>query len=260
MPRFAANLSMMFTEVPFLDRFDAAAKAGFTAVEFLFPYEHPAEAIGERLRRNGLTQALFNLPPGNWEAGEKGFAALPERFSDLKQSLATALPYAKATGVKRVHLMAGIANRGDAKAAEAFYRSVAWAAEFFAPHGLDVVIEPINPRNVPGYFLNDFTFARDLINELKIPNLKLQFDIYHCQIIHGDVTMRLREMMPIIGHIQIASIPSRNEPDGEELNYPFLFAELDRLGYGGFVGCEYHPRGKTTDGLAWFKPYVGAKP
>ncbi len=217
MPRFAANLSMMFNEVPFLDRFGAAADAGFTAVEFLFPYDHPPEAIGERLRRNALTQALFNLPPGNWDAGEKGFAALPDRFADLQQSLQTALPY-------------------------------------------DVVIEPINPRNVPGYFLNDFGFARDLIRELQIPNLKLQFDIYHCQIIHGDVTMRLREMMPITGHVQIASIPSRNEPDGEELNYPFLFSELDLLGYGGFVGCEYNPRGKTTDGLGWFKPYAGAKP
>jgi len=160
----------------------------------------------------------------------------------------------------RLHLMAGIANRSQPKAVEQFYKSVAWAAEFFAPHGLDVVIEPINARNVPGYFLNDFTFARDLITELKIPNLKLQFDIFHCQIIHGDVTMRLREMMPIIGHVQIASIPSRNEPDGEELNYPFLFAELDRLGYGGFVGCEYNPRAKTTDGLTWFKPYAGVKP
>jgi 2-dehydrotetronate isomerase len=259
MPRFAANLSMMFNDVPFLDRFEAAAKAGFTSVEFLFPYDHPAEEVGKRLQANGLTQALFNLPPGNWDAGEKGFAALPERFADLKQSLETALPYAKTTGVKRLHLMAGIASRSEPKAVEHFYKSVAWAAEFFAPHGLDVVIEPINARNVPGYFLNDFGFARDLINELKIPNLKLQFDIYHCQIIHGDVTMRLREMMPIIGHVQIASIPSRNEPDGEELNYPFLFAELDRLGYKGFVGCEYNPRGKTTDGLGWFKPYAGAK-
>jgi len=260
MPRFAANLTMMFNEVPFLDRFEAAAKAGFTAVEFLFPYAFPPEEIGKRLRANGLTQALFNLPPGNWDAGEKGFAALPERFDDLKQSLQTASPYVKATGVKRVHLMAGIANRKDTRAVEAFYKSLAWASEFFAPHGLDVVIEPINPRNVPGYFLNDFLFARDLINELKIPNLKLQFDIYHCQIIHGDVTMHLRAMMPMIGHIQIASIPSRHEPDEEELNYPFVFAEIDRLGYGGFVGCEYNPRGKTTDGLAWFKPYAGVKP
>jgi len=258
MPRFAANLTMMFNEVPFLERFEAAANAGFTAVEFLFPYDHPAEAIGERLRKNGLTQALFNLPPGDWNAGEKGFAALPDRFADLQESLSTTLPYAQATGVKRLHLMAGIADRGDPKAVAAFRKSVAWAAEFFAPHGLDVVIEPINPRNVPGYFLNDFAFARDLINELQIPNLKLQFDIYHCQIIHGDVTMRLREMMPITGHIQIASIPSRNEPDGEELNYPFVFAELDRLGYRGFVGCEYVPRGNTVDGLGWFRPYAGA--
>jgi len=259
MPRFAANLTLMFNEVAFLDRFDAAAKAGFTAVEFLFPYDHPAEAIGERLRRNGLTQALFNLPPGNWP-DERGLAALPDRFDDLRQSLVTALPYAQATGVKRVHLMAGMVSRDDRRAVEAFYKSVATAAEFFAPHGIDVVIEPLNARNTPGYFLNDFGFARDLIVELKISNLKLQFDIYHCQILHGDVTMRLREMMPIIGHVQIASIPSRHEPDGEELNYPFLFAELDRLGYGGFVGCEYNPRGRTEDGLAWFKPYAGVKP
>ena len=188
-------------------------------------------------------------------AGQIADAAGPGELREV----ARALVRAKATGVKRLHLMAGIANRSDAKAVEAFYKSVATAAEFFAPHGLDVVIEPINARNVPGYFLNDFLFARDLINELKIPNLKLQFDIYHCQIIHGDVTMRLREMMPITGHVQIASIPSRNEPDGEELNYPFVFAELDRLGYDGFVGCEYNPRGKTTDGLGWFKPYAGAK-
>jgi 2-dehydrotetronate isomerase len=260
MPRFAANLTLMFTELPFLDRFDAAAKAGFTAVEFLFPYAHPADVIGEQLKRNGLTQALFNLPPGDWDAGEKGFAALPDRFADLQQSLHTALPYAQATGVKRLHLMAGLASRSDSKAVAAFRKSVAWTAEFLRPHGIDVVIEPINPRNTPGYFLNDFTFARDLIAELNIPNLKLQFDIYHCQIIHGDVTMRLREMMPLIGHIQIASIPSRNEPDGEELNYPFLFDELDRLGYQGFVGCEYNPRGKTTDGLGWFKSYAGVKP
>jgi 2-dehydrotetronate isomerase len=259
MPRFAANLTMMFNEVPFLDRFEAAAQAGFTAVEFLFPYDHPAEEIGKRLRDNGLAQALFNLPPGNWPE-ERGLAALPDRFADLQASLTTALPYALATGVKRVHLMAGLVSRNDPRAVSAFHKSVAAAVEFFAAHGIDVVLEPLNPRNTPGYFLNDFGFARDLIVDLKIPNLKLQFDIYHCQILHGDVTTRLREMLPITGHIQIASIPSRNEPDGEELNYPFLFDELDRLGYGGFVGCEYNPRGKTTDGLAWFKPYAGVKP
>src|SRR5258705_3080093 len=156
--------------------------------------------------------------------------------------------------------MGGIANRGDPQAVAAFRKSVAWAAEFLKPHGLDVVIEPINARNVPGYFLNDFAFARDLIAELNIPNLKLQFDIYHCQIIHGDVTMRLREMMPIVGHVQIASIPSRNEPDGEQLNYPFLFDELDRLGYGGIRGREINHAGHATCGPGWFKPYAGAKP
>src|ERR1700712_2168282 len=163
MPHFAANLSMMFTEVPFLDRFEAAARAGFTAVEFLFPYDHPAEEVGKRLKANGLTQALFNLPPGDWNAGEKGFAALPDRFADLQQSLRTALPYAQATGVKRLHLMAGIADRSDPKAVAAFRKSVVWAAEFVQPHGLDIVIEPINPRSTPDYFLNDFGYARDLI-------------------------------------------------------------------------------------------------
>lgn len=259
MPRFAANLTMMFNEYAFLDRFAAAADAGFDAVEFLFPYDHPAEEIGRRLQQHGLTQALFNLPPGNWDAGEKGFAALADRFADLQKSIHTALPYAAATGVKRLHLMAGIADRRDGDAVAAFRKSVAWTAETLGQHGIDTVIEPINARDVPGYFLNDFAFARDVVLDLHIPTLKLQFDIYHCQIIHGDVTMRLREMMPIIGHIQIASVPSRHEPGGEELNYPFLFAELDRLGYSGFVGCEYRPRGNTADGLGWFAPYANAR-
>ena len=259
MPRFAANLSMMFNEHPFLDRFDAAAEAGFTAVEFLFPYEHPPEEIALRLNSNGLKQVLFNLPPGDWNAGEKGFAARPEKFDDLRQSLHTALPYAEATGVRRLHMMAGIADRHDPKAVDAFRKSVEWAADFLGDHGIDVVIEPINGRDVPGYFLNDFMFARDIIVDLGIPNVGLQFDIYHCQILHGDVTMRLREMMPHIGHIQIASVPSRNEPSGEELNYPFLFAELDRLGYDNYVGCEYRPAGDTVAGLDWFKPYAGVK-
>lgn len=263
MPRFAANLTLMFNEVPFLDRFDAAAEAGFDTVEFLFPYDHAPDAIAERLRRNGLTQALFNLPPGNWEAGEKGFAARPDRFADLQASVRQALPYAAATGVKRLHLMAGIADRHDPATVDSFRRGVAWTAEVLAKESIDVVIEPINPRDVPGYFLNDFAFARDLILDMKLPNLRLQFDIYHRQIIHGDVTVALREMMPLIGHIQIASVPSRHEPAGEELSYPFLFDELDRLGYGGFVGCEYRPKGRTVDGLGWFAPYArgrGARP
>lgn len=259
MPHFAANLSMMFNEWSFLDRFGAAADAGFTAVEFLFPYDFPADDVGARLHRNDLTQVLFNLPPGNWEGGERGFAALPDRFADLQNSIQRALPYAAATGVKRLHMMAGIADRRDQKAVSSFRRAVAWTAEALGKHGIDVVIEPINARDVPGYFLNDFDFAQNLIRDMKLPNLKLQFDIYHRQIVHGDVTMALRATMPMIGHIQIASVPSRNEPAGEELNYQFLFDELDRLNYSGFVGCEYRPKGKTVDGLGWFAPYAKVK-
>lgn len=256
MPRFAANLTMMFTEWDFLDRFDAAAQAGFAAVEYLFPYEHAAAAIEARLKRNGLTQALFNLPPGNWAAGERGLAALPERFEELQQGVERALPYAAATGVKRLHLMAGNADRADARAAAAYRQAVAWTAERLAAAGLELVLEPINARNMPGYFLNDFFYAERLIGDLKLPNLKLQFDIYHCQIVHGDVTMALRRLMPIIGHVQVASVPSRHEPMSEELNDAFLFAELDRLGYQGFVGCEYNPRAGTREGLGWFAPYA----
>jgi hydroxypyruvate isomerase len=256
MPHFAANLTMMFTEWPFLDRFDAAAQAGFTAVEYLFPYEHTPDAIAERLNRHGLTQALFNLPPGDWAAGERGLAALPDRFDELRNGVDMALSYVAATGVKRVHLMAGLADRRDANAFAAYRKAVTWAAERVARDGLDLLLEPINSRNMPGYFLNDFAFAENLIRDLALPNVKLQFDIYHRQIMHGDVTLALRATLPIVGHIQIASIPSRHEPAGEELNYPFLFEELDRMGYEGFVGCEYNPRVGTLEGLGWFAPYA----
>jgi hydroxypyruvate isomerase len=212
MPRFAANLTMMFTEWDFLDRFGAAADAGFTAVEYLFPYEHAPEAIAERLSRNQLTQALFNLPPGNWAAGERGLAALPQRFEEVLASVATAVPYIAATGVRRVHLMSGNADRREPGAVAAYRKAVIWTAERLGAEGVDLVIEPINSRNMPGYFLNDFVFATDLIRELALPNLKLQFDIYHRQIMHGDVTMALRQLMPIVGHMQVASLPSRNEP------------------------------------------------
>ncbi|PDT41387.1 MULTISPECIES: 2-oxo-tetronate isomerase [Sinorhizobium] len=256
MPVFAANLTMMFNEWSFLDRFDAAAEAGFTAVEYLFPYEAPPEAIAERLTRNKLEQALFNLPPGDWAAGERGIAALLGRFEALKVDVERALDYAAATGVKRLHLMAGLADPSDEEAVACYQRSVIYAAERLAEKDLDLLLEPINGRNMPGYFLNDFGAAERLITELNLANLKLQFDIYHRQIIHGDVAMALRRLIPITGHIQIASVPSRQEPDDEELNYPYLFAEIDRLGYTGFVGCEYTPRGGTLDGLAWFKPFA----
>ncbi|MGI3777362.1 MAG: 2-oxo-tetronate isomerase [Janthinobacterium lividum] len=260
MPRFAANLTMMFTEWDFLDRFDAAAGAGFTAVEFLFPYDHAPDAVGERLRRNGLTPALFNLPPGDWAAGERGFAALAGREAELDAAVQRALPYVAATGVSRVHLMAGLAPSGDAGAMAVYRDSVRRVAGVLAEKGVTLVLEPINGRDMPGYFLNDIDAAAELIEEMALPNLALQFDLYHCQIIHGDVTTRMRRLMPMIGHVQVASVPSRHEPDGEELSYPFLFGELDRLGYEGFVGCEYRPRAGTLAGLGWFAPYRAGAP
>ncbi len=252
MPRFAANLSMMFNEWSFLDRFQAAADAGFDAVEFLFPYEFPADAIAERLAKHKLTQALFNAPPGDWEKGERGFAALPQRRAEFEASIDKALVYVKATGVGRLHVMAGIAPANDPAAQAAFESAVVFASDRVRDVGIDVVLEPINPRDVPGYFLNNFDVAASLIRKLARPNVKLQFDIYHRQIIHGDVIKGLEAMMPIIGHIQTASVPLRNEPGTGELDDARVFAELDRLGYKGFVGCEYRPAGKTLDGLTWF--------
>lgn len=260
MPRFAANLTMMFTEWDFLDRFDAAAGAGFTAVEFLFPYEHAPDAVAERLHRNGLTPALFNLPPGDWAAGERGMAALAGRGAELDAAVQRALPYVAATGVSRVHLMAGLAPSGDAGAMAVYRDSVRRVAGVMAERGVTLVLEPINGRDMPGYFLNDIDAAAELIEEMALPNLALQFDLYHCQIIHGDVAMRMRRLLPMIGHVQIASVPSRHEPDAEELNYPFLFGELDRLGYEGFVGCEYRPRAGTLAGLGWFAPFRAGTP
>ncbi len=256
MPNFAANLTTMFNEWPFLDRFEAAADAGFAAVEYLFPYDFAPEEIQARLERHGLTQALFNMPPGNWAAGERGIAALPDRFDELKASVETALIYAEATGVRRLHLMAGLASCEAPSAQASYRRAVSYAAEALGVKGLDLLLEPINRRNMPGYFLNDFVYAERLIEDLQLPNVKLQFDMYHRQILHGDVTVAFRALQPIVGHVQIASVPSRNEPDGEELNYPYLFDELDRLGYDGFVGCEYIPRAGTVAGLSWFRPFA----
>ncbi|OWY04459.1 2-oxo-tetronate isomerase [Thioclava sp. IC9] len=256
MPRFAANLTMMFTEHEFPDRFAAAKKAGFDAVEYLFPYDHPPEAIAERLRAHGLTQALFNLPPGNWEAGDRGLAALPDRAEEFRASIDTALRYAEATGVGRVHVMSGLASRQDVTALTAYRDSLRRVCDAAGAQGLDVVIEPINPRDMPGYFLDDFSFAADLIAELGLPNLKLQFDIYHRQILHGDVLMGLREMAPIIGHVQIAAVPERHEPGTGELDDARILRELDALGYEGFVGCEYRPAGRTEDGLDWMRAFA----
>lgn len=259
MPLFSANLSLMFTELPFLDRFAAAADTGFTAVEMLFPYEHSPDLIGERLSRSSLTLALFNLPPGDWAAGERGLAALPDRFDELKSGVERALAYAEAAGAKRLHLMAGLADSRDPAARDRYIRAVTWCAERLERSGLDLLIEPINSRDMPGYFLSDVDMAAELISNLHIINLKLQFDIYHCQILHGDVTHRLRRRLPMIGHVQIASVPDRAEPGIGKLNDAYLFSELDRLGYQGFVGCEYRPKTTTAEGLGWFTPFRVAK-
>lgn len=256
MPHFAANLTMMFNEVPFLDRFAAAAAAGFDAVEYLFPYDFGPGLIANALQENGLTQALFNLPAGNWTAGERGMAALPDRQADFRASVATALTYAHATKVGRVHVMSGIADRKDPAAMATYRGSLGYLSDQAGQNGLDVVVEPINPRDMPGYFLDDFNFAADLIADLGLPNLKLQFDIYHRQIIHGDVLTGLRNLMPIIGHVQIAAVPLRNEPCTGELDDVRVLNGLDGLGYTGFVGCEYRPAGETVSGLGWLKHFA----
>lgn len=253
MPKFAANLTLMFTEWPFLDRFEAAAQAGFRAVEFLFPYAEAPEAIAARLQRHGLTQALFNAPPGDWAAGERGLAALPERAGAFRASLAAALPYVAVTGVKRLHVMSGNAPAQHPQHVRAYEDALRHACEVAAAAGIDIVIEPINNRDMPGYFLNDFGFAVEVIARLGLPNLKLQYDIYHRQILHGDVLKSLEALMPRIGHVQIAAVPARHEPGTGELNDARIFAALDALGYDGFVGCEYRPANGTLAGLGWMQ-------
>jgi hydroxypyruvate isomerase len=255
MPKFATNLTMMFAEWAFLDRFKIAADAGFEAVEFLFPYEHPPETIANELRQNGLKQALFNLPPGDWAKGERGLAALPERREEFQKSVQIALNYANQLQVPSLHVMSGLADKANKLNLVAYCTALEFACGAAAPFGINIVIEPINSRDMPGYFLNDFNFATNLIAELALPNLKLQYDIYHRQIIHGDVMMSLEKLMPIIGHVQIASVPKRNEPLSGELNDARIFQHLDALGYQGFVGCEYRPANGTVAGLDWLNQY-----
>ncbi len=257
MPRFAANLSMMFTDVPFLERFGRAAAAGFEAVEFLFPYEHPPEAIAVELDRHGLTQALFNLPPGDFAAGERGIASLPGREAEFREGVETALRYAAATRCRTLHCMAGLLPRGADRAEhEAVYvENLRHAARRCAEAGVTLVIEPINTRDIPGYFLNYQHQARGILERVGEPNLKLQLDLYHCQIMEGDLARHIREFADITAHVQIAGVPERHEPDLGEVNYPYLFAVLDEVGYGGWVGCEYRPKGRTEDGLGWFVPW-----
>jgi hydroxypyruvate isomerase len=251
MPRFAANLSMMFNEHVFLDRFQAAADHGFKAVEYLFPYDFPADVVAERLAASGLKQALFNMPPGDWAAGDRGLASLPARRDEFRRSVETALHYARVIGAPLLHMMAGLSDARDPAAAAAFREALAFAADRTAEEGVGLVIEPINGRDMPGYFLNDFDRALDLIGDLGHPNVRLQFDVYHRQILHGDVLVGLEKAMPLIGHVQIASVPRRHEPGTGELDDFRIFEALDALGYDGYVGCEYRPERDTVAGLGW---------
>ena len=257
MPRFAANLSMLYTELPFLDRFAAAAQDGFEAVEYLFPYDFTAAEIAERLKDNGLTQALFNLPPGDWAVGERGMACHPGREAEFAASVATALAYAQATGCQRLHAMAGLKPTGvdDAALRATYAGNLRAAAAQLAPHGITLLIEPINTRDMPGYFLNYQQQAHDVLVEVGAANLQVQMDFYHCQIMEGDLSARLQKHLAGVGHLQIAGVPDRHEPDTGEVNYPHLFALIDALGYTGFVGCEYRPQAGTSEGLGWLRRY-----
>ena len=246
---FAANLSWMFKEHDFLDRFTAAADAGFATVEYLFPYDHDPDAIAARLARHNLKLALFNAPPGDMTRGERGLACLVGREAEFRASIAQALDYACVTGARRLHLMAG--HGAGEKSLAAYKQALGFACEEAAAHGIEILIEPLNGRDVPGYLLNDFGLARRLIAELNQPNLKLQFDIYHRQIIHGDVIYGLEEMLPITGHIQISSVPGRNEPGSGELNDRRVLKAIEKMGYAGVIGCEYTPAGGTVEGLGW---------
>lgn len=261
MPKFAANLSLMYNEYPFLERFAAAARDGFAAVEFLFPYACLPGDIQARLRDAGLTQALFNCPPGNWEAGERGMASLPGREEEFKRSIERALGYAHVLGCTRLHVMAGLIRHGQDRQRhlDVYLANLAYAAQQAASHGVTILIEPINTRDMPGYFLNRQDEAHAIRSQLGAPNLMVQFDIYHCQIVEGDVAMKMRRDIAGIGHMQIAGVPERNEPDTGELNYPYLFGLMDELGYEGWVGCEYRPKAGTSEGLGWLKSIVSKK-
>jgi hydroxypyruvate isomerase len=253
MPRLAANLSMMFNEVSFLDRFAAARKAGFEAVEFLFPYEHPAAELRKRLDGEGLTQALFNMPPGDWAAGERGIASLPGRQAEFRDGVKLSLDYAGALGCRLVHCMAGIVPPGVSQvtAASLYAANLAWAAELALAAGVKLVIEPINHRDMPGYFLNTQAQGAAVVHAIGTDRLGLQFDVYHCQTTEGDITKRMEQFLPVIAHMQIADVPARNEPGTGEIGWRFVFRRMDDLGYGSWVGCEYRPAGDTVSGLSW---------
>jgi hydroxypyruvate isomerase len=253
MPRFAANLTMLFNEVPFLDRFERAARTGFEAVEFLFPYSYEARELAERLRANRLDLVLHNLPPGDWDAGERGIGCLPDRVDEFRSGVARGIEYATALGAPQMNCLAG--KRPD-DAPEALLRqtlvsNLKYAAAELKKAGLRLLIEPINPYDIPGFFLNRTDQAVAILDEVGADNAFVQYDIYHAQRVEGELTATMRKYLPRIGHMQLADNPGRNEPGTGEINYRFLFDQIDRMGYSGWIGCEYKPAGVTEDGLGW---------
>tara|TARA_Y100001960_G_C14752699_1_gene869436 strand:+ start:1565 stop:2341 length:777 start_codon:yes stop_codon:yes gene_type:complete len=257
MAKFAANLSMLFTEVEFEDRFEAAAKAGFSGVEYLFPYALEAQAIKEKLVENQLTQVLFNLPAGNWDAGERGIAVDPNRVEEFQAGVAQAIDYAKVLGNTQVNCLAGIVPKGVSQqdAHATFVINLRYAAEALKLHGIKLVIEAINTRDIPGFFLNTTEQAKAVIKEVGSDNLFIQYDIYHMQIMEGDLTPTIEANISQIAHVQLADNPGRHEPGTGEINYPFVLNQLDLLGYQGWVGCEYKPKTTTSEGLDWINLY-----
>jgi hydroxypyruvate isomerase len=258
MPKLAANLTMTFGEVAFLERFKAAAEAGFQAVEYLFPYDYDADVLKRQLRDHGLKQVLHNLPAGNWSAGERGIACLPDRVDEFKAGVDKAIAYATALDCDRVNCLAGILPpAADAFAArETFTRNVQYAASRLKAAGIRLLIEPINTRDLPGFFLSQTRQAVDIIEAVGSDNLFLQYDIYHMQIMEGNLASTIEAHLPRIAHMQLAEVPGRHEPGTGEIDYGFLLDFVDRVGYTGWIGCEYIPKAGTVDGLQWAKPYL----
>ncbi len=253
MPRFAANLTMMFNEVPFLERFKAASVAGFSAVEFLFPYEHSPEEVASTAKDAGTEVVLFNMPAGNWGGGERGVTGLPGREEEFREGVEKALVYAKALGVSRLHAMAGVAPAGADLGAcrSTLISNLKYAAEKLAKENITLLLEAINTRDIPGFLVSTQKDSHAICAEVGAANLKMQMDIYHMQVMEGDLATCLKRYLSECGHIQIAGCPERHEPDTGEVRYEYLFRMLDEIGYAGWLGCEYRPAGKTTEGLRW---------
>ena len=259
MPKFNANLTMLFNEVPFLDRFQAAAEAGFKGVEFLFPYAFDKGELAERLDRHGLVQVLHNLPAGNWEGGERGIACHPDRVGEFQDGVGRAIEYATALDCEQVNCLAGIAPAGVAADTlrETFVANLRFAAAKLEAAGIRLLIEPINTFDIPGFYLNRTAQAIALIEEVGSPNLYLQHDLYHMQRMEGELANTIAKHLPRIAHMQIADNPGRNEPGTGEINYAWLFGFIDRLGYDGWIGCEYKPAAGTREGLGWLEALAG---